>query len=225
MALSDEQILEYFLGLFGQPEDSLPVPAERYEQFAFLPPFVHKLWRQFGFCSFHKGLLWICDPLEWTVPTEAWTSRLQLTMGQDRWWCLYRTAFGDLNLWGERTGPSLQVDPHNGFVVPSDHAAEVAQDGGENAAGAFFLTEPEEFELARETDKPIFERLVKKLGPVGRDEMYSFVPSPRFGGPEPSVKTAVIEKAIPQLDILAQAGPIEVLGDIGAAWLDSGIEI
>lgn len=210
--LTNEMILEGF-------EDDLPpvsgaraVPDERHEQLSFLPPVLHEAWRRWGFGGFGRGLFWLTDPVEWVQAVDAWTAGLDLPGGEDRWWCVGRNAFGDLTLWGERCGPSLTVSPHQGWVVWMDESHQLAKDGGESYAGGLFMRTEDEIDMTGPGGGPgMFDAVEERLGPVGPDEMYSFVPHPRLGGPEKSVATAVIEKAVPQLVLLAGVGKIGIL--------------
>lgn len=217
-ALTDEMILDRFEQFLPPVPGAVPVPPERHEQLGFLPPLFATVWRRWGFGGMGRGLFWLLDPVEWVDVVDAWVSGLALPMGEDRWWAVSRNAFGDVELWGERCGPSLTINPHEGWVTAFDRSSEITDDGGQTIAAAMFMTRPKNMDVSGPDGRGMFDAVEARLGPVAADEMYSFVPHPRLGGPERSVDTAVIEKAIPQLLLLADVGPIGVLTFDGVAY-------
>ncbi|PHP51831.1 GAD-like domain-containing protein [Actinomyces ruminis] len=96
------------------------VPEEYFHRFAhILPRSVLRVWRRFGFEGFGKGLFWITDPLQWAPIVGEWLEpvrdRLPFT---DTFYCLARNAMGEMYLWGEHTGHSLDIDPtHTRLVI------------------------------------------------------------------------------------------------------------
>jgi hypothetical protein len=62
-------------------------------------------------------------------------------------------------------------------------------------------------------DKPLFERALKKLGPLAADEMYGFEPTLALGG-KADLKNLHKVKAVEHLVILAQLGERQIMRDI-----------
>ena len=102
-----------------------PVPGEYFEQFGgVLPSSVLYVWRRLGFEGFGGGRFWITDPLEWAPAVEAWLEDVVLPFPEQSWWCLGRTALGQMCLWGEVSGPALIIDALDGFLNPDADNAE-----------------------------------------------------------------------------------------------------
>lgn len=184
----------------------------------FIPAEMFEVWDAFGFAGIDNGRFWLCDPLEWQEAADAWTETLDLVMDEDRWFPLFRSAFGDLELWGPRTGMSLSLVPIRGEVYPNDMSDLVAEPGGAVSAleGALMSYDEDSFALYDDqTEEPLFEACLAKLGPTSIDTMYTFAPVPALGG-EATVGTAIIEKAVPHLLLLAGLEASDVRGDVSA---------
>ncbi len=203
----------------GTPVASKPVPAERYEQFAdIFPPLLFDFWREFGFAGFLDGRFWLCDPVEWAPAVEAWTANLDLAMGPDRWHAIVRNAFGEMTLWGERTGRSLSIEPVHGMIFPdSSSIKHMGTERGRNILIENAVSGPGimKTDLLGSDERPLFERAVKALGPVGPDTMYTFVPAYHLGGPL-TVDHIEIADAVTHVLLLSELSPHRTMGDVGS---------
>ncbi|AYD90155.1 hypothetical protein D5R93_09355 [Actinomyces lilanjuaniae] len=66
-----------------------------------LPRSVLRVWRRFGFEGFGRGLFWVTDPLEWEPVVSEWLDPVRDRLAfSDTWYCLARSAMGNLFLWG-----------------------------------------------------------------------------------------------------------------------------
>mgnify|MGYP000878213673 FL=1 len=201
----------------GEPTATKPVPPERYDQYAHIfPPLLFRFWKTYGFAGFLDGRYWLCDPAEWQPVVDAWTANLDLAMGTDTWHAIARTAFGELFLWGERTGASLSIDPVLGHIYPTASSIEMM----ETEADRDIQIETElsgdpimEADMLGSDGEPLFARALKKHGPVGPDTMYTFVPAYHLGGPL-TVDHIEIADATGHVALLAQLSPHRVMGDI-----------
>ena len=91
------------------------VGEEHVERFSgVLPESVLYVWRRFGFDGFADGRFWITDPLVWAPVVDAWVEGTALPFPDQKWWCLNRTAMGDMRLWGGDLGPRLEDRPDTG---------------------------------------------------------------------------------------------------------------
>ncbi|MFE3230177.1 GAD-like domain-containing protein [Nocardia sp. NPDC059228] len=195
---------------WGRPTMSVAVPVERFEQYAGqVPDFLLDLWRGFGFAGFRKGLLWLCDPVQWQPTVDAWTSDLDLPFGEDTWVAVSRSAFGRLSLWGRRTGLSLTITPHYGQIFPVDNSENMSDPFSRDVqilanleAAAIMKTLDED----ADDDKPLFKRVLKRLGPVGPTTMYGFVPALALGGPMLPNHVEIVDAAV-HMEILRQVTP------------------
>ena len=205
-------------------ENGREVPPEYFERFAdVLPSDLFYLWRRYGFGSFNDGWVWLTDPVMWQPMLNDWLSRVELPFA-DEWLVVLRSAFGSLTCWGPSTGQSLDIDPVNGLVAPTDESSRVARFGGRmvistlgsQAAG---LRDPE---LA---DGPAFARALSLAGPLTEDTVYGYVPMLALGG-DPATSQIEVMNARVHLSLLAQTTPVHVMQDMGAlldhamAWVE-----
>lgn len=192
-----------------------PKPGPQHEALrTTVPSELFAIWQEFGFCGLDQGRIWLTDPLVWQDAADAFTETLDLAMGTDEWIPLVRSAFGDLRLWGPRTGPSLWIVPALGEVTPSDNSDLMATSDDGMVSSLVMGLDRRAFPLYdADTDRPLFEECLAKLGPVDADTMYTFVPVVPLGG-RTTVETAVIEKAVPHLMLLASLQGSEVRGDL-----------
>ena len=210
------EAIDQYLSFVGTPSDSKPVPQERFDAFdSIFPSLLLEAWEQVGFAGFKKGFFWLCDPVEWAPAVAAWTKDLNLKIGQDNWHAIGRNAFGQMELWGERTGLSLIIEPVHGLIVPSQDAA--SRMGTEqlrnNQIVALLYTTPTAKGLFGQDERPLFDRAVKAHGEVGPDTLYSFVPAHALGGPL-TVDHIEIADAPTHVELLADLSPRRVTGDI-----------
>ena len=220
-ALTDEVIDHDLLGPGGanlKPMGvAVPVPEEYFERMAvFVPRSVLRVWRRFGFEGFGDGLFWITNPFQWMTVVKMW---LDLVWDQlpfaDTWFCVARSAMGDLFLWGEDSGRSLTINPAYGEVIidwpailsSSDPDPAARQRDGRavfTSAAEWSVTEP-----ADDLERPLAPQALKRLGPVNSGQMYGFVVPPTLGGPL-SVENLHIVDAITYLTARVWQGGIRV---------------
>ncbi len=198
------EFVEFFDGRYTMFGDKIEVPAERYEQFAAFPSTLLQMWRHYGFSGFNDGKVWFCDPVAWAPVVEAWMSDRNLAMGTDRWHAIYRSAFGTLQLWGERTGPSVMINPTVGALYPFDSSDDMESEERRGyAMDSVFMSMTEGvLDAFDEQDRPLFDRALTRVGPVSAQTMYTFAPVTQLGG-DRSIETVVSEEAIPHMLLLA----------------------
>ncbi|GAA5102684.1 GAD-like domain-containing protein [Nocardia iowensis] len=198
---------------WGRPSFSVPTPEERFEKYAgLLPNFLLDLWRELGFAGFRKGLLWLCDPEEWQTVVDEWTSGVDLPFGDDKWIAVTRSAFGRMTLWGQRTGLSLTITPYSGWLMPMDKSKYMSDDYMRDAQilSALSAASQDVLDPDGDDDKPLFKRVLKRLGPVGPDTMYGFVPAPALGGPMLPDHVQIVDAAV-HMQILGQVTPRTIM--------------
>ncbi|MFG1790434.1 GAD-like domain-containing protein [Nocardia sp. NPDC049149] len=198
---------------WGRPSFSVPTPEERFEKYAGqLPNFLLDLWRELGFAGFRKGLLWLCDPEAWQPVVDEWTSGVDLPFGEDKWIAVTRSAFGKMALWGQRTGLSLTITPHYGWLLPMGKSDYMSDDYLRDAQilSSLQAASQETFDVDGDDDKPLFKRVLKRLGPVGPDTMYGFVPAHALGGPLLPDHVQIVDAAV-HMQILSQVTPRTIM--------------
>jgi hypothetical protein len=198
---------------WGAPTYTVDVPPERYDRFSgVVPDLLLTFWREFGFSGFGNGLFWICDPVAWQPAVDLWTGDVDLPMGPDRWHAVTRTAFGRMQLWGERTGMSLTIVPYRGWLSPNDQSARMSSDVARNAQvyGAMLSQEKSVIDVPGDDGQMLFDRALSVVGPVGPDTMYGFVPALALGGPATPDRLQVLDAEV-HMQVLHDLTPREIL--------------
>ena len=195
------------------------VGEEHVERFSgVLPESVLYVWRRFGFDGFGDGRFWITDPLVWAPVVDAWLEGTALPFPDQRWWCLNRTAMGDMKLWGEISGPALDVDPILGTLWPSaGDAADMDNFVMRERMGCLTFTSPLKDSFEDEVSgRLVVDEAIERLGPVSEGQVYGFTPAYCFTG-RMEARLLGVEDAIAHLVFLAQAQDHQLGQDFSAA--------
>ena len=203
------------------------VGEEHVERFSgVLPESVLYVWRRFGFDGFADGRFWITDPLVWAPVVDAWVEGTALPFPDQKWWCLNRTAMGDMKLWGEISGPALDVDPILGTLWPSaGDAADMDNFVMRERMGCLTFTSPLKDSFEDEVSgRLVVDEAVERLGPVGEGQVYGFTPAYCFTG-RMEARLLGVEDAIAHLVFLAQAQDHQLVEDFSAATAQIAAQI
>nr|WP_063006251.1 GAD-like domain-containing protein [Nocardia salmonicida] len=160
---------EDFNTVWGAPTYSAAAAPSRFDQFEDLvPELLLTFWREFGFSGFGNGLFWLCDPITWQPAVDAWTRDLDLEMGSDRWLAFCRSAFGRMQLWGQRTGMSLTITPYRGSVLAIDRSDSMTSSDSrdDQIYAALMGAEKRNLDVTGDDGHPLFDRVVALRGPV-----------------------------------------------------------
>lgn len=192
------------------------VPEEYFTRFQDVFPwsFLY-VWRRFGFEGFGEGRFWITDPLQWQPVVDAWLDGVEIPFEDQRWYCVARTAMGSMSLWGEKSGPALEVMPVRGQIHPSFLDERGMSDPLlRDRAGCIVFANPLEDNFFDEvSQKPVVDVVVGRLGAVSADEVFGFVPAFFFTG-RMEAQLVTIENAEAHLIFLAETGRVEVMPDL-----------
>ena len=218
----EERIREGLLGYHDMPPLGVGrvVPEEYFERFGgVFPESVLYIWRRFGFDGFGQGRSWITDPVEWAPVVDAWLEGIEVPFPAQRWHCVTRTALGYMRLWGEVSGPALDIDVISGEISPNANDAENMTDPVvRERSGCITFTEPlEDLYDDEVSGRPLAVEGIERLGVPGADEVFGFVPPLSFGG-QISADRLSVQKAVPYLVGLAQSTPRYLGVDLMAAW-------
>jgi hypothetical protein len=187
-----------------------------------LPARLLAYWQLFGFAGFGDGRFWLVDPAEYEIALSTWIQGTPFE-GIDDYFVIGRSAFGRLDVWGTRTGPSLSILPMWGMLFPSDKSKWM-KEGKADFLVSMWIERMDKVDLDEtdEDDQPLFERAMKLLGPLHDDEMYGFVPALALGGP---CRLDHIQKvkAAEHLTLLAHLGEREIMMDIVKEAKDRGV--
>jgi hypothetical protein len=174
--LQMDQYFEYFLEKMGPAIERRHVPPSSIEHYrGKLPDQLLAYWEEHGWCGYADGLFWTVDPQEFEPVLGAVLGNTAFAK-QDTYYLIARGAFGELYFWGEKTGHSLSVFAPGSFCMP--RASRFTGEKMNFGAQAFFAA------ISRKENdfEGMFEPAMKKLGRLGPDEMYGFVPALGLGG-------------------------------------------
>ena len=220
-----DEFMEDVLGFkeFDPPFARRDVPPEKIEKVrGKLPEKLLEYWQEFGWCGYAKGLFWTVDPDEWEDEQEAWIGDTGF-MERDAYYVIARTAFGELILWGEKTGQSLKVVTAWGMIFPDFDPEAFARRGADLSAQLFFSSSSRNsYDLEDKDGQPLFDRALERLGPLDHDTMYGFVPALALGGGNTVERLQKLDAHV-HLDILSQVTERQIMRDIGEDARDAGL--
>ncbi|VVO10771.1 GAD-like domain-containing protein [Pseudomonas fluorescens] len=197
-----DEVFSIFLETFGGPVDRQEVPASSIERYrGKLPSQLLEYWGEHGWCGYGDGIFWIVNPQEYEGVVASWIEGTKFEQ-RDTYHLIARSAFGDLYLWGERTGFSLKITSCTSrcFV----HDFEITSDEMDRELQNFLLSTEVEYNDFDDLFKPA----KKKLGTLRHDEMYGFVPALMFGGPDTLDHLEKV-KAVEHLTLLSQIAELQ----------------
>jgi len=213
MTKSREEILELGYAHFltsGAPFVSAGSADALVERYAGLAPErLLRVWRTLGLGTSHGGLVQFCDP-------EDHASTLEEILGRDaelrpaESLVYAHTAFGKLFVWNARWQAVIVnllprwVIPFSARTPPPEADRELRLNSELASLG------PATCDLRDTHGKPLFERAVKKLGPLSFGEVYGFFPALALGGEAELAKLRRV-RAREHFSILAQLGGYSVM--------------
>jgi hypothetical protein len=101
-----DENFEVFIDEFGEATHRVEVPVASIEKWrGKLPDQLLTNWQEEGWCGYANGLFWTVDPDDYEDIVDEWLEDIPLEQ-LDAFHVIARTAFGDLYLWGEKTGAS-----------------------------------------------------------------------------------------------------------------------
>jgi len=220
-----DEDFEYFYEKkeFGPAVDAQPVPKSKLENYrGKVPDRLLEYWQAYGFAGYGGGLFWMTDPDDYSEVLNAWLYGTEF-YGTDNYYVIGRSAFGDLTLWGTKTGPSLTIDCPWAMIFPDDNTAWMSEGKGDLLISTWLSgMQADGLDQTDESDVPLFDRAEKLLGPLAHDEMYGFVPALALGG---SCRLDHLKKvkAVEHLMFLAQLGERRIMVDIVKEAKDRGL--
>jgi hypothetical protein len=152
--------------------------------------------------SEHDGRLGRVDADTWRPAAVAWTAGLDVEPGPGGWVPVARKPFGTMRVTSPATGVSLTIHPARGWLFPAH-----------GPIGALGEVGPDDVDVFDVDDKPLFLRARERLGPVGPDTLYAFVPALGRGG-EPRLEHLEIAAALPHVLDLAEVTERTIFPDV-----------
>lgn len=197
----DEDI-SFFLKRYGPPISPIVVPASSLTRYKNkLPEQLLKYWEEFGWCGYAEGLLWVVNPQDYESIIQQWLANSNFDR-TDSYHVIARSAFGELYVWGERSGYCLTITSY--LARFCKRVSRFAPDNLDFGVRVFFSSlNPED-----DDEDGLFTLALRKLGPLKHDEMYGFVPAIALGG---ALEVEHIDKvnAVAHLTFLSELSPLK----------------
>lgn len=214
-----DEDFSWFLEQFGNPqlvEEATKNVIDTYS--GVMPNRLLEYWKQFGFCSFKDGLIWLVNPNDYKALVNTWLKGTGI-LETDNFHVFARSGFGVLYLWGEKTGRSWNIEPLNGRIFSNgNYQKEILAGNADDVIQSFFgIVSPDTIDTKdSNTRNFIFEDAVSKYDPLKSDEKFTFEPAPFMGG-ERSLSTVNKVNIFIQTEILASMGQREITDIKGLA--------
>lgn len=178
-----DEDFEYFLEKFGQPQQAIAVTEDILKKYkGKLPDQLLEYWKEVGFCCFKEGLVWITNPEDYAEDIYHWLESTDI-LDEDVWHVIARSAFGELYLWGEKNWQKYDLNISNGQVFQNSAGFNDKKHTSNEIVRNFFaFSDIDEFDKKDENLKPLFERAIKKYGPLASNEVLGFEPALILGG-------------------------------------------
>lgn len=173
-----DEDFEYFLEKFGQPQQAIVVTEDILKKYkGKLPDQLLEYWKEVGFCCFKEGLVWITNPEDYAEDIYHWLESTDI-LDEDVWHVIARSAFGELYLWGEKNWQKYDLNISNGQVFQNSAGFNDKKHTSNEIVRNFFaFSDIDEFDKKDENLKPLFERAIKKYGPLASNEVLGFEPA------------------------------------------------
>lgn len=178
-----DEYFQLFIDCFGEASSRWAVPGSSVEKYrSKLPDALLRYWQEEGWGGYADGLFWLVDPDVFKDTLDAWLTGTELAVA-DNYHVIARDAFGSLYAWGERYQQSITISSLAGGIVALKSQLQKKNPNPDRAIGIFLATATKEsFDFDDRQGRPLFQRALAKLGPVGEKEMYAFEPALPIGG-------------------------------------------
>lgn len=178
-AAGEPDMFGALLRQFGEPELAHKVPADEAARDAgVLPRALLSFWTEHGRGSYKEGAFWICDPRPFK-PLLGEIFAGDPEFNPKRMSVIGYSAFGTLLIW-DRLKKQVSVNLLFSTVHNVPEEKRIDQNTGQPFSDDFtigtFINGMQYY------DEPLFSAAVQRLGRLGEDEIYGFVPALQLGG-------------------------------------------
>ena len=214
---------EYRGGPLGVGEAASPEVLEYFE--GIFPASTLQMWRTIGFDGLAGGRHWITNPLEWAPAVESWLEGVELPFPPQRWWCITRTPMGSMQLWGEVSGPALQVYSLLGLISPDASVQRNMLDPvmRERSGCVDLLSVMKDVARDDVSRRRLADEGFKKFGSLGPGEVFALVPAYCLAG-RLDASLLAKEPAVAHVAFLGQSTEPEMMPDLMASFGDALVE-
>lgn len=200
-----DEAFSLFIDEFGEATTSRYVPEAEIEKWKEkLPALLLNYWRDEGWSSYHNGLLTIVNPEEYKDVVDEWLEDTYLEE-IDIFHVIAINGFGDLYLCGEKNGRCVTISAINNTIFVKKKSLDKIYKNLDSTIASLFIT----IDVNNQNKKWLFEKSVKKLGPLGDNEIFGFEPALILGS-ELDIKYIQKVDARIHLSILAQLADPEI---------------
>ena len=184
MSYERDEDFRNFIRKFGEATYHQAVPAASIEKYrGVLPDELLTYWQEEGWNGYMDGLFWIVNPELYDELLDLWIADTPYA-DIDEYHVIARSGFGELYVWGQHNNQCFVINPS--YMNPpyfSNSAYKLRQKAKSWSIQSFFFSRnPKHMDIDDEQEKPLYTRAVEKLGALGPDEMYGFVPAIMLGG-------------------------------------------
>ena len=199
-----------FLLEFGNADSSETLSDQQIAAYhGKFPDILLKFWKEQGWGGYGEGVFWTVNPADYHEVLQEWLVGTPHENEPDNY-VFARTAFGSLFIWNSKKGYMFELSIPYHWLIPGTGGDEMESYELERNIDSFFFTRNKEhFDETDESDKPLFKRALKKLGPLESHEMYGFVPAVSLGGKK-LLKNLQKVDILVHLSILAKLKPTEM---------------
>ena len=177
-----DDFFQLFLKKFGAPTVSHAVPETAFATYeSTLPKCLLSYWREFGWCSFCNGLVWIVDPGLFRDLIGSWLGDTP-EFAETDYYVFARSAFGSMYAYRPETGDVIRVGTAHRLIVAKRTLGRPRTDKERVIQSFFASAQPADFDVVGEDNVPLFSRALDSLGPLTAEEVYGFEPLLVLGG-------------------------------------------
>lgn len=206
-----DQYFDFFISNVGEATSRIEVPEASIQKWrGKLPDQLLTYWREEGWCGYADGLFWTVNPDEYQDLVDFWL-RGTFFPDLDSYHAIARTAFGEIYLFGEETGTSVNLSCFGNYAISlkNERKKKSPVDLAWNVKSFFSSKDLESCDIHDEDDEPLFQRALQKLGPLDSREVYGFEPALVAGGAWRLENLAKLDLQI-HLTILRQLAPLDL---------------
>lgn len=202
-------LYELFKDEFGDGIPYKSIPEDFFVKYkGILPDSLLEFWREENWCSYGDGLFWTVNPEEFTWLVEGWVKPF-VDLPDSDYFVVARTAFGEFFCLCVDSLATLTICCPFATLFASDQLKK-PEKNIENAAGLFFSgLEDADCDFGDDDGEPLFQRALTKLGPLGANEIYGFVPMIPAGGSASLVNLQKVRMDV-HIDIISQMADLEL---------------
>ncbi len=160
----NDEYFEMFIEEFGEPTEHIQATDQQVGAYrGILPDQLLKYWQMVGFSGFNDGLFWITNPAEFEDVLESFLDDTEFAH-YDNYHVIARSAYGQLYLWGKRTGASLDIATHLNWIMTNQgHAKDISKGDANIAIQSFFGFQDKEYIDVEVSSKPLFPSAIKNM--------------------------------------------------------------